>query len=544
MYRREFERWLEQDSLTKEEQLRLVEIRNNDELVEDLFGRDLKFGTAGLRGKMDVGTNRMNNHVVKRATQGVSQFLLKRKEDPSVVIGYDTRNHSEDFAREAACVLAANGIKVYLFDQYSPVPLVSFATRSLKTDAAIMITASHNPKEYNGYKVYNGTGGQILEEEADSILEEISNIDIFSGVKTVDFEAAIGNEIVYTPDYVYENFLSNASQVSKGNLENNRNLKVVYSPLHGSGRSFVNEILNKNGFDFEIVKEQEEADGNFPTCPSPNPENRDVYDIALRYADREDADLIIATDPDADRLGAMVRDREGYTLLTGNEIGILMFYYLCCRGQAEGKNLVSTIVSTPLVDAIAEDYKVNVIRTHVGFKYIGEQIDIDPDNFLLGFEESNGYLAGTYARDKDAVFAANLFCSLAAYFKAEGKTLPEVLEEIYSEYGFMINETISIKEEKREKIEQLMNTFRDAEAMKEVFSDIISYTDYNSREYNKELPLADVVQYGFSDGSGLVIRPSGTEPKIKVYVSAKGSTAEMAEEKIAKIRSKVMKLAQ
>ena len=537
MYLEEINKWLD-SNIVSEEDKNVIRGMSDAEQA-DAFSGYLKFGTAGLRGVMAPGTNRMNIYVVKKATQGVADYLNDLYEEPSVVISYDSRLNSRLFAESAACVLAANGIKTYLYSEMMPVPVLSYSVRELKCDAGIMITASHNPKEYNGYKVYNGTGGQILDKEADDILKMIENVDIFGDVKSMSLDEALYSCCSYVDEAVYEKYISVIDESTS--ISSERELNIVYTPLNGSGTRPVQEILTKNGFEYFVVPEQEEGDGNFPTCPYPNPEKREVYDVAIKYAEEKDADIILATDPDCDRVGAMIKHNGEYELLTGNQIGILLFNYICNaekRENLKGRNLCTTIVSTPFVDQIANEYDINVIRTLVGFKYLGQQIDIAPEKFIFGFEESNGYLAGTHARDKDGVVGAKLVCQMAAFFKSKGKTAVDVLNELYDKYGYVVDKTVTVEVKTKDDIAKIMDAVRNTELLNSVFTGIVSSTDYKDREQNKHLPIADVFELHFDDKARMIIRPSGTEPKVKVYLSACNKTKEESEARIAELQNK------
>ena len=487
---------------------------------------NLVFGTAGLRGVMKPGPDGMNEDAVQIASAGLATWLQEAGDGvghgagdaaghaagkvgrvPSCVIAYDTRNNSERFARAAAGVLLAAGVKVYLFAEYTPVPVLSFAVRHLGCDCGIVITASHNRKEYNGYKVYNRTGGQILDEEADAILRHIQAV---SGQDSIPVSA---EEPVMIGSQVYDAYME-ALKASSGPVHTGA--RIVYTPLNGSGRRFVEEALA----DYAVtpVEEQLPADGNFPTCPYPNPEKEEVYEIARTYAEKQDADLIIATDPDCDRMGMMVRHDGGYRLLSGNEIGVLMLQYLCdTRADREGRVVVTSMVSTPMVDRVAESFGLSVIRTHVGFKYIGDKMESLGDRFFFGFEESNGYLGGTYARDKDGVYAARTAAAMAGYYKAKGMDLVEVLEYIHEKLGMVMDENISLEVSDQKEKDRIMASIRSA-----ALPGAEATMDYSDpvTAAGEGLPTADVVVTRFCDGARLIVRPSGTEPKIKLYISA------------------------
>lgn len=506
------------------------------------FDGDLAFGTAGLRGIMGPGTNRMNVHVIRRVTQGVAAYLLDNCDAPKVVISYDSRNHSREFAEETAAVLAANGVKAFLFPEIQPVPVLSYAVRALGCDAGIMITASHNPREYNGYKVYAATGGQILDEEAGEITKYIADVDLFDDVKTVNFHEALDMGCSYVEPHLldaYRREVHGASDVSVEEFAGDvAGLKIVYTPLNGAGAKLVPAVLQESGFhQVTVVAEQELPDGDFPTCPSPNPEKEEVYGMARDYAERVGADVIVATDPDCDRAGVMERYADGWRLLSGNEIGTLMLQYLCHVKPADemaGKTVVTSLVSTPIVDRIAEKYGVNVTRTLVGFKYIGEQMDLLGERFLLGFEESNGYLMGTYTRDKDGVLAAKMICQMAAYYQAQGKTLADVLESIACEYGYCLDETISREVEDMGQVDIMLSRLAVREQAAAYFDDVKTHVNYLVEETG--LPKAKMVQVA-GDDYRVIVRPSGTEPKVKLYVSAFSERLEAGMVKLEKLKN-------
>mgnify|MGYP004444187747 CR=1 FL=1 len=479
--------------------------------IADAFGSNLKFGTAGLRGVMGPGTNRMNEYVVRKATQGLADYLNANFENPSVAIAYDSRNNSQTYAQESARVLAANGVKTYLYSELMPVPVLSFTVRHLETTCGIVITASHNSREYNGYKVYGSDGGQILESAANEILERIGNVDMFADVKTVDFAPAEGSLIEYVSENVYEAYM--AAMLEATDIGDATDVDILYTPLNGSGLRPVTDMFKRCGFDVRVLDIQREPNGDFPTCTYPNPEMPATYNEALKAANG--CDLIVATDPDCDRVGCMVKRADGeYQLLSGNEIGTVFTYYMCSLEGVAGKSVVSSIVSTPLIDAIAAAAGVCVRRVLVGFKYIGEQMNDLQENFLFGFEESNGYLTGLYARDKDGVCGAHMLCTLAAAYKAQGKTLVDVLDEIYAKFGNCINSTVSIQTEGG----PLMAKVRAAIEAGELAEDVTGTIDYAGGVNG--LPKAEVVQFNYADNSRMIIRPSGTEPKVKLYISA------------------------
>lgn len=524
----QIEKWKSSSALTDAEKIVLAEM--TEEQLISAFSTDLKFGTAGLRGVMGLGTARMNVYVVRRATKGLAVYLKKHFDEPKVAISYDSRNQSREFAEAAAGVLAKEGVKAYIYSEMMPVPVLSYTTRYLKCDAGIMITASHNPKQYNGYKVYAATGGQILDAAADEILEEICKLDMFADVQYYEFEEALKNGCENVDEEVFRSFLKEAEEASDFSAE--RDVEIVYTPLNGSGARPVQEILARSGFDkVTVVEEQLHPDGNFPTCPAPNPEKPEVYELAVKLAKEKNADIIVATDPDCDRVGLMAKDGEGYTLLTGNQIGIVLTDYIASHVQnPETKTMVTSVVSTPMVDKIAEHYGIGMRRTLVGFKYIGEQIDLLKDGYMFGFEESNGYLVGQYARDKDGIVAAKLVCQMAAYYKSQGKTLIDVLNELYAEFGHCVDQTVSVDIDDISQVAGIMAKLSAKEDAEKVFGACTVYIDYSKD--GTGLPKTNMIHIEKEDGTRVIVRPSGTEPKVKLYMSFyEEDQAELAERK-------------
>jgi len=538
-HRREYERWL---ACVRDEEL-LEELRGMSEAQrEDAFCRELSFGTAGLRGVLGAGTNRMNTYVVAKASQGLANYLGK---GASVVIGYDSRIKSAEFAREAASVFAANGLLVHLWPELMPVPAVSYAVRALGASAGVMITASHNPSKYNGYKVYGPDGCQITTEAAEAVLAAITALDIFADVRRMDYDGARASGAVREIGAgVLDRYIAEVKRQSVlyGD-EIDRNVAIVYTPLNGAGLKPVTRVLEESGFtNITVVEEQRLPDGNFPTCPYPNPEIREAMELGLEYCARTGADLLLATDPDCDRCGIAVRSGEGYRLLTGNEVGLLLLDFLCAQRQRHGRmpdrpTLVKTIVSTDLADRIAAHYGAETVNVLTGFKFIGEVIgrmeaEGREKDYIFGFEESYGYLTGSYVRDKDAVDAALMICEMFAYYRTRGVSLIQQLEALYAQFGCCLNTTTSYGFDGAggmEEMAEIMARFRrglDAIAGKPV----LRAEDY-SRGLNG-LPPADVLKYYTASGS-VVIRPSGTEPKLKVYISvtAEDRAAAEAEEK-------------
>lgn len=511
--------------------------------IEDAFYQTLEFGTAGLRGVLGAGTNRMNIYTVGQATQGIANYIMQLpSSDNTVAICYDSRINSELFAHTAAAVLAANGIRSFVYPRLEPTPALSFATRYLKCAIGINVTASHNPSKYNGYKVYGPDGCQITAEIADAITNAIASVDIFDDVKTMDFDEALNQGLVsFIDEKVLDAFLDAVYEQSVYDKDPG-NLKLVYTPLNGTGLECVTKILNRIGVsDIHVVEEQAQPDGSFPTCPYPNPENRDALEKGIDLCEKVHPDLLLATDPDADRVGIAVKDGNDYQLLSGNEVGVLLLDFIC-RMRREANTMpcdpvaVTTIVSTSLVDDVARAYDVEVRRVLTGFKYIGGVIaELEdtghPERFIFGFEESYGYLAGTHARDKDAVVASMLICEMAEYYRTKGKNLYRAMQDIYKTYGYHHNRTLSFTFEGSagaQKMSDLMSAFR-MTALSTVGDFVVeSIVDY--KEGVGTLPPANVIEFVLEGGSKAIVRPSGTEPKIKVYVFAVGKSAEEAEE--------------
>ena len=501
----------------------------NEKEIEDAFYRDLAFGTGGLRGVLGVGTNRMNIYVVAKATQGLANYLRKHFDEPSVAIGYDTRINSKLFSEVASEVFSKNGIKVNLYSEPLPVPTLSFATRKLHCSAGVMITASHNPAKYNGYKVYGADGCQITTEAAKEVLAEISKVNEFEvGRKKLgnnELVSLIGNDLLtmFVEEVKKQSFLY-GEPIDK-------NISVVYTPLNGTGLKPVTRVLQELGYsNITVVKEQEKPDGNFPTCPYPNPEIRQAMELGIEYARKNDADILIASDPDCDRVGVAIKDQDDFTILNGNQIGVLLFNYICER-RTQNKNmpnnpvLIKTIVTTDLADRIADHYGIKTINVLTGFKFIGEQIGILEkenrlDDFIFSFEESDGYLSGTYVRDKDGVNGSCLVCEMFAYYKTKGISLKEELNSIYNEYGYYENALQSYDfpgSSGFEKMQEIMDGLR-----KDSFNEIVGERVTEVKDYIKgidNLPKSDVIKFFLKDHSSVVVRPSGTEPKLKAYVS-------------------------
>lgn len=526
----EFERWLKkvQDNEIKNE---LISVKGNDKEIEDRFYKSLSFGTGGLRGIIGAGTNRMNIYTVGKATFGLAEYLREIGGN-SIVIAYDSRNKSAEFARLAAEIMSYKWIKAYLFPELTPTPVLSFAVRYLKASVGIVITASHNPKEYNGYKVYNSLGCQITDEAASEITAKINEYDYFNAFTPNENLIEVLDESVKTA------FLDAIKQFSLTKITDKNAPSIVYSPLHGTGRKYVQEILKEIGVkELHTVAEQEMPDENFPTCPYPNPEEKAALTLALRDAVKYKPDLVMATDPDADRIGIAVPDKNGeYVLLNGNETGSILLYYILLKKSemgipCTGSTVIKTIVTTDIIFDMAKEYGVEVKEVLTGFKYIGEALE-ETEDYLLGLEESYGYLIGTHARDKDAMSAAMMIAEACAYFKEKGKSLYEVLQEIYERYGYYKTELKSISMPGKDgmaKMNELLADIR-KNPPKEIDGEPLVFDDFSQGLFG--LPKSDVLRFK-NETYRLIIRPSGTEPKMKIYLQAKGSNKTDAAKKIS-----------
>jgi len=533
----------------------LESIKNDENEIYERFYTSLKFGTAGLRGIIGAGTNRMNIYVVRQATQGLANYVLNKYGKGSVAISHDSRIKADLFMIEAARVLAANGIKVYITKELQPTPVLSYLVRYFKCQAGIMVTASHNPAAYNGYKAYGEDGCQMTDVAATAVYDEICKLDIFNDVKTVDFDEALKSGMIeYVDESVYETYLDKVmeQQVNPG-ICKDADLKVVYTPLNGAGNKLVRKILDRIGVtDVTVVKEQELPDGNFTTCPYPNPEIKEALAKGLELCEKEQPDLLLATDPDADRVGIAVKDYDGsYRLITGNEDGVMLTNYILSCKKANGTLpekpvVVKTIVTTKLINKLCEKYGCELKNVLTGFKYIGEIIlnlekNHEENRYLFGFEESYGYLSGTYVRDKDAVVASMLVCEMAAYYKKQGKSLAEVIDGLYDEFGYYLNKTYSFEFEGAagmQKMSDIMSSVRDnmPEAVDKykvvkVYDYLLKKeTDLKTGENNDiNLPKSNVISLNLEGDNAVIIRPSGTEPKIKLYITAVGSDKADAE---------------
>ena len=545
MYMEDYQRWcsasLEDPALTRE----LKEIAGQEDQIKERFAVALKFGTAGLRGILGAGSNRMNIYVVRQATQGLANWVKTQGGSQLVAISYDSRINSDVFAKEAACVLAANGIKVRIYDALMPVPALSFATRYYHANAGIMITASHNPAKYNGYKAYGPDGCQMTDDAAAVVYAEIQKTDVLAGAKLVSFEEGLASGMIqYVEDACKEALYDaiKARSVRPG-LCKTAGLKLVYSPLNGSGLVPVTRVLHDIGItDITIVPEQQYPDGNFPTCPYPNPEIFEALRLGLELAEKSGADLMLATDPDADRVGIAIRCPDGsYELVSGNEVGVLLLDYIC-QGRIEKGTMpknpvaVKSLVSTPLADKVAAHYGVEMRNVLTGFKWIGDQIARleaagEVDRFILGFEESYGYLAGSYVRDKDAIVGSMLICEMAAYYRSIGSSIKERLESIYAKFGRYLNKVDSFEFpglSGMEKMAGIMDGLRKNPPKEIAGYAVTKVTDYTDTKATG-LPSANVLIYSLSGGATVVVRPSGTEPKIKTYFTTLGKTLAEAE---------------
>lgn len=538
--KKEYERWLSNATADVDVAAELKTM--DDAKVEDAFYRNLAFGTGGLRGVIGAGTNRMNIYTVAKASQGLADYLKKNFAEPSVAVGYDSRIKSDVFAKVAAGVFAANGVKAHIWPVLMPVPTVSFATRYLHTSAGVMVTASHNPSKYNGYKVYGADGCQITTEAAAEILAEIEKLDIFADVKTSDFEAGVANgSIQYIPDVVYTAFVEQVKSQSVLFGETvNKDVAIVYSPLNGTGLKPVTRTLKEMGYtNITVVKEQEQANGNFPTCPYPNPEIKEAMALGMEYAKKCNADLLLATDPDCDRVGIAVKNKAGeYELLSGNQTGILLLDYICSQRAKHGKMpadpvMVKTIVTMDMGEQIAAHYGLRTINVLTGFKFIGEQIGKleqqgKADGYVFGFEESYGYLTGSYVRDKDGVDGAYMICEMFSYYATRGISLLDKLDDLYKTYGYCLNTLHSYEFDGSAgfvKMQSIMQAFRGG-IKKFGGKKVVKLLDYAPGLDG--LPKSDVLKFMLEDNCSIVVRPSGTEPKLKIYISVNAENEEGA----------------
>lgn len=551
-----YNEWLENAVEDKDLKAELENIKNNEDEIYDRFYTALKFGTAGLRGIIGAGTNRMNIYVVRQATQGLANYVLKKYGNGSVAISHDSRIKADLFMNEAARVLAANGIKVYITSELQPTPVLSYLVRYFKCQAGIMVTASHNPAAYNGYKAYGEDGCQMTDVAANTVYDEISKLDMFKDVKIADFDEAVKSGMIeYVDESVYDTYLEKVmeQQVNPGVCKG-ADLKVVYTPLNGTGNKLVRKVLGKIGVnDVVVVPEQELPDGNFTTCPYPNPEIKEALAKGLELCEKEQPDLLLATDPDADRVGIAVKDYDGsYRLISGNEDGVMLTNYILSCKKASGKLpekpvVVKTIVTTKLINKLCEKYGCELKNVLTGFKYIGEVIlnlekKHEENRYLFGFEESYGYLSGTYVRDKDAVVASMLVCEMAAYYKKQGKSLAEVIDGLYEEFGYYLNQTYSFEfsgAAGMQKMADIMTAVRDNTPKSIAGYDVVKVSDYLLRKETDvatgsvtdiDLPKSNVIALHLADDNAVIIRPSGTEPKIKLYITSVGKDKDNAAE--------------
>lgn len=551
-----YNEWLENAVEDKDLKAELESIKDNEDEIYDRFYTALKFGTAGLRGIIGAGTNRMNIYVVRQATQGLANYVLKKYGKGSVAISHDSRIKADSFMNEAARVLAANGIKVYITSELQPTPVLSYLVRYFKCQAGIMVTASHNPAAYNGYKAYGEDGCQMTDVAANTVYDEISKLDMFKDVKIADFDEAVKSGMIeYVDESVYDTYLEKVmeQQVNPGICEG-ADLKVVYTPLNGTGNKLVRKVLDKIGVkNVVVVPEQELPDGNFTTCPYPNPEIKEALAKGLELCEKEQPDLLLATDPDADRVGIAVKDYDGsYRLISGNEDGVMLTNYILSCKKASGKLpekpvVVKTIVTTKLINKLCEKYGCELKNVLTGFKYIGEVIlnlekKHEENRYLFGFEESYGYLSGTYVRDKDAVVASMLVCEMAAYYKKQGKSLAEVIDGLYEEFGYYLNQTYSFEfsgAAGMQKMADIMTAVRDNTPKSVAGYDVVKVSDYLLKKETEiatgktadiDLPKSNVIALNLSDDNAVIIRPSGTEPKIKLYITSVGKDKENAVE--------------
>ena len=556
----EYERWLNQELDDPDLKKELEAVREQPEEINDRFYRNLEFGTGGLRGVIGAGTNRMNVYTVRKATQGIANYLNKNGKNPSVAIAYDSRIKSDLFAKQAAAVLAANGITAHIYPWLSPTPTLSWAVRRLKCDAGICVTASHNPAKYNGYKVYGSDGCQITNKMADDVLSEINSLDIFKDVKRIGYEEGVkSGKIVTIPDEVIDAFLA---EVMKQRVftEPCDSLKVVYTPLNGTGRVCVTRILKEIGVgSVTVVPEQEFPDGNFTTCPFPNPEIREALQKGLELCEKVQPDLLLATDPDCDRCGIAVNQHGKFVLMSGNEVGVLLLDFIAKKRKELGTLpkdpvAVTTVVSTDMATPVAEEYGIELRRVLTGFKFIGDQIALlekagGADRYVFGFEESYGYLSGGYVRDKDAVDASMLICQMAYEYKKNGMTLADAMETLYKKHGYYENALMNFGFEGEDgmiRMGAIMDSLR-KNAPKEIAGyAVLGWSDYEASVKSEggktetiDLPKSNVLEYRLSGGSKVIVRPSGTEPKIKVYLSGKAETKEASLAVIEKLQKAV-----
>ncbi|WP_143314431.1 phospho-sugar mutase [Clostridium sp. HBUAS56017] len=568
MYKDKYTNWLNSSIISEEIKKELRNIKDDKE-IEDRFYKDLEFGTGGLRGVIGAGTNRMNIYTVSKATQGFANYLNENFKEPSIAIAYDSRNMSKEFAKAAALTLCANGVKVYLYESLRPTPVLSFSVRHLNCQGGIVVTASHNPKQYNGYKVYDEFGGQVTDEKANKIISAVNAIESFEELKSIAEGVAIEKGLLkYIGEEVDKAYIEKVKGLTiRENLVRGKakDLKIIYTPIHGSGNVPVRRVLNELGYNnVKVVKEQEAPNGDFPTAPYPNPELPKVFELALDMAKKEVPDIIFGTDPDCDRIGVVVNVGNGeYKVLTGNQTGLLLTNYILSSLKETGKLpnngvVIKTIVTTEGARKIAESYGIEIIDVLTGFKYIGEKIQefntSGEKKYLFGFEESYGYLAGDFVRDKDAVIASMLIAEMTLYYKEEGMSLYEALIKLYKKHGFFKEELVSLElagKEGAEKIATCIDGLRSSTLNEVDRVKVVTKLDYKLKveenlikAENKDinLPTSNVLKFILEDDSYFVVRPSGTEPKMKVYLAVKGNSLENAETEIQRFKEKVMEI--
>ena len=566
MYKEKYQSWLDSEIISKEIKEELKNISDEKE-IEDRFYKDLEFGTGGLRGVIGAGTNRMNIYTVSKATQGFANYLNENFEAPSVAIAYDSRNMSKEFAKAAALTLCANNVKVHLYESLRPTPVLSFTVRHLNCSGGIVITASHNPKQYNGYKVYDEFGGQVTDNKANKIISCVNAIENYSEIKTISEEEATNKGLLnYVGEEVDKAYIESVKSLTiRGDLvkEKAKDLKIIYTPIHGTGNIPVRRVLSELGYEgVKVVKEQELPNGNFPTAPYPNPESPQVFEIALDMAKEEQPDIIFGTDPDCDRIGVVVNIGGGeYKVLTGNQTGLLLTHYILSSLKETNKLpengvVIKTIVTTEGARKIAEDFNVELIDVLTGFKYIGEKIqqfeEKKDKKYLFGFEESYGYLAGEFVRDKDAVIASMLIAEMTLYYKQQGMSLYNALLKIYEKYGFFREDLVSIElagKEGQEKIAACIDALRNSTISEVNGVKVTTRYDYKLSVEEKDgekkaidLPKSNVLKFVLEDDSWFVVRPSGTEPKMKIYIAVNGNSLENANTKLEEFKSQVMDL--
>lgn len=561
-YKNRYNTWIESSYFDKETKEELLSIKEDDKEIQERFYKNLEFGTGGLRGIIGAGTNRINIYTVRRATLGVLNYIIKTMgeegKNKGVVIAHDSRHMSSEFSKEVAKTLAAYGVKAYIFDELRPTPELSFAVRYLGCAMGIVITASHNPKEYNGYKVYGPDGGQVCIDMANDIIKEVNKIDDYSTIKTIDFEEARKDNMITILDEEVDRAFIDAvkKQILRQDIINEygKDLKIIFTPIHGTGNKSIRRVLKKAGFEnVSVVKEQENPDHNFSTVSYPNPEEKSVFNIAIEMAKKDGADLILGTDPDCDRVGVVVKDNKGeYTVLNGNQVGSLLVRYVL-ESLIEKNNMpsnpviVKTVVTSELGAKIANSYNVDCLNTLTGFKFIGEKInefEISKEkNFIMGYEESYGYLIGTHARDKDGVVSALTICEMAAYYRAKGMNLYEALKDTYEKFGYYKEDLKSITLqgiEGIEKIKEIMHHFRNSGLTTLGDINIDKILDY--KEGIEDLPKSDVLKFLLEDGSWIAVRPSGTEPKIKFYFGTNAENEEKVDTKLGKLINAILEI--